>query len=349
MNLAKRLIVPVIVLGFVGACGGGGNSEPAPTSDVTTTEMSTEAPSTEAPVVTEPPVATSAYDFITAREEPLWSEVVDGTYADFDSLSGAANLNEAWATLFAWPFEVPLPDDARMSYALVEVSPSDVEWEERFELQVVSATTVDEARALVADYTNDLFATGLLVESNLTDGDFFTYNFNVTPDAEALGWYSFSITVGPETDIDGATGATEVDFSLKRYVDEVTDLDIPFFMRGWMAEAPLEPSLEFSRIYVNWSDLIEGGPNTLDVEITLTADQSRWAELIGFFGRDWVQDGLVMESPYVPEDPESSDYVPMASFATLGVHGFDLIFERDLSDPTSPMKVRYGVSVGNGM
>lgn len=346
----RRLVIPTIVIALVSACGGGGDSPSAPATDAASTEApGGDTASTEAPTTTEAELAVSAYDFITAREEPLWSEVVDGDYANFDAMSGAATLNEAWARLFAWPFEVPMPDDAHMSYALLEVAPSDAEWGERFELQVVSSMPVDDARALVDGYSNELFAAGLMVESNLSDGDFFTYNFEATDAAGAAGWYSFSITVGPETDIDGATGATEVDFSLQRYVPQVSALDIPFFLRGWMAEAPLESSLDFGGIYVNWSDLVEGGPNSLDVEITFTADQTRWAELIGYFGKEWVQDGLVMQSPYVPDDPESTDYVPMSSFATLGVHGFDLTFERDTSDSTLPMKVRYGVSVGEQM
>lgn len=305
---------------------------------------------TEAPAVTEPAPSGSAFDIVTARDEQLWSEVVDGTFADFDTMSGSATLNEAWQRLFAWPFEVPMPDDSRMSYAVVDISPYDMEWSEDFSLSVVSGVSVDEARALVADYQNDLFSTGLMVESNLDDGDFFTYNFDVTEAGDADGWYSFSITVGPETDIDGATGLTEVEFSLDRYVDDFAELDVPFFLRGWVAEAPIDADLQFTGIYANWSVLYEGGPNTIDVDMKFEADASRWAELLDFFGgQDWVQDGLVMEGSYVPDDPSTADYVPVASFATLGVHGFDLVLERDLADASSPMRVTYGVSVGNGM
>jgi hypothetical protein len=337
----------MIVVTLVSACGGGGGGNSAST-DVTSTDQVTDvsSPSTEAPVVTEPATSMPAFDYITQREEPLWSDLVDVSFADFDNISGSVEINAAWAKLFAWPFVVPIPDDAKVSYALVDISPYEAEWYQRYALNIVSDLSVDDARTLVADYQNDFFTTGVMVESNLTDGDFFTYNFEATADAEAAGWYSFSITVGPETNIDGATGRTEVEFSLDRYVAAVSDLDVAFFLRGWMAEAPLNDSLEFSGIYANWSNLTDGGPNSLDVEITFTADQTRWVELIEYFGKDWVQDGLVMESPYVPDDPNSTDYVPLASFATMGSHAFDLILERDTSDSTLPMKVRYGVSVG---
>lgn len=343
----KRLLAPIIVITLVSACGGGGGGDTAST-DVASTDQVTDvsSPSTEAPAVTEPVTSMSAFDYITQREDPLWSDLVDATYADFDNISGSVAINAAWAKLFAWPFVVPIPDDAKVSYALVDVSPYEAEWYQRFALHVVSDLSVDDARALVAEYQNDFFTTGVMVESNLTDGDFFTYNFEATADAEAAGWYSFSITVGPETNMDGATGRTEVEFSLDRYVAAVSDLDVAFFLRGWMAEAPLDDSLEFESVSATWSNLIEGGPNTVDVEVILTTDQSRWAEVMAYFGKDWVQDGLVMESPYVPDDPNSTDYVPLASFATMGSHAFDLILERDTSDPTLPMKVRYGVDVG---
>lgn len=356
----KRLAVSVAALVLLAACGGGGESDSAPATD--TPEASTaesqgeESASTEAPVVTEAPAVTepapsgTPFEIVTAREDQLWSDVVDGTYADFDTMSGADVLNEAWQRLFAWPFEVPMPEDSRQSYVVVDISPYDAEWGERFALNVVSSVSVDEARALVADYQNDLFTTGVMIESNLDDGDFFTYNFEATDDAEADGWYSFSITVGPETGIDGPTGLTEIDYSLERYAPDLATLGIPFFLRGWMAEAPLDETLEFTGIYASWSDLFEGGPNTIDVDVRFEADQSRWAELLDYYGgRDWVQDGLVMESSYVPDDPSIADYVPLASFATLGVHGFDLTLERDLADSSVPMSITYGVSVGNGM
>ncbi|MFM8846491.1 MAG: hypothetical protein ACKOHN_00360, partial [Actinomycetota bacterium] len=119
----RRLIIPTIVIALATACGGGGDSTSAPTTDAATTEApGGDATSTDAPTTTEAESAMSTYDFITAREEPLWSEVVDGDYANFDTMSGATTLNEAWARLFAWPFEVPMPDDAHMSYALLEVA-----------------------------------------------------------------------------------------------------------------------------------------------------------------------------------------------------------------------------------
>ena len=355
----KRLTVSVAALVLLAACGGGGESDSAPatdTPDVVTTEAPLEeSASTDAPVVTEAPVSEptsggTAFEIVTAREDQLWSEVVDGTYADFDTMSGADVLNEAWQRLFAWPFEVPMPEDSRQSYVVVDIAPYEAQWGADFSLNVVSSVSVDDARALVADYQNDLFATGLMIESNLDDGDFFTYNFDVTESGEAEGWNSFSITVGPETNLDGPTGLTEVEFSLDRYVDDIAELEIPFFLRGWMAESPLDEALEFTGVYAMWSVLYEGGPNTIDIDVKFEADQSRWAELLDYYGgQDWVQDGLVMESSYVPDDPSAADYVPVASFATLGVHDFDLILERDLADSSSPMRVHYGVSVGNGM
>lgn len=354
------MTLPIATLALLAACGGGGGSDSSSETEssvVETTEAvaketeTTDVPVvTDAPVVTEPAASGSDFDIVTAREDQLWSEVVDGTYADFDTMSGPDALNEAWSRLFAWPFEVPMPDDARMSYAVVDVYRADPEWTERFDLYVITDLSVDDARALVADYENDLFSSGVLVESQLTDGNFFRYNFEVTESGEAEGWYSFSIGVGPDTNVDGPTGLTELNFSLERYVPTVADLEVPSFLRSWVAEAPLDADLEFSEIYANWSRLYEGGPNAIDIEMKFEADQSRWAELLNFYGgQDWVQDGLVMENSYLPSDPTVADYVPVASFATLGVHDFDLILERDPADPAAPMKVRYGVSVGNGM
>ena len=349
----KRLVAPMIAISLITACGGGGGgteSTSVASTDQTPGQMSTDStPSTDAPDVTEPATPMSNFEYITQRQEPLWSDLVDASFADLDNISGPADINAAWAKLFAWPFEVPMPDDSRVSYALVDVSPYEAEWYHRFALHVVSDASIDDARAVVEGYQNDLFDAGVMVESNLTDGDFFTYNFEATDVAEAAGWYSFSITVGPETNIDGATGRTEVEFSLERYVASVSDLDVAFFLRGWMAEAPLNDSLEFSEILANWSNLTEGGPNSLDVEITFTADQTRWVELIEYFGKDWVQDGLVMEGPIVPTDPDATDYVTLTTFSTMGVHDFDLVLERDTSDPTLPMKVRYGVDVDSQM
>lgn len=343
----KRAILPVAIVVVLAACGGGGDGSESPSvTDTPSTDSVAGTPTTDATETTDAPVAQSIYDVLTAREEPLWSDVVDGAYADLDNIEGSAAVNEAWARLFAWPFEVPLPDDAQTSYALTDISPYEAEWYQRFALHAVTDVSIDDARNLVADYQNELFTTGMMVESNLTDGDFFTYNFESTPDAEAAGWYSFSITVGPETNIDGATGRTEIEFSLDRYASEASKFDISFFIRGWMAEAPLDPTLDFAGIYTSWSDLVDGGPNDVDVEITFTTDQSRWAEVMSNFDREWIQDGLVMDSPYVPDDPNSTDYVPMTSFATMGMHEFDLILERDSSDAALPMKVRYGVSVG---
>ena len=346
----KRLLAPMIVIALVSACGGGGGGDTAST-DVASTDQATDvsSPSTDAPAVTEPAAPLSDFDYVTQREEPLWSDLVDTSFADLDNISGPVEINAAWAKLFAWPFVVPMPDDSRVSDALLDISPNEDQWYEQYALQVVSDLSVDDARAVVADYQNDAFTTGVMVESNLTDGDFFTYNFEATPDAEAAGWYSFSITVGPETNIDGATGRTEVEFSLDRYVTALSDLDVAFFVRGWMAEAPLNDSLQLSEIYVNWSDLIEGGPNRMNIEVTFTADQSRWVELIDYFGKDWVQDGLVLENPIVPTDPNGTDYVTLAASVPLGSHEFDLVLERDTSDTTLPMKIRYAVDVDNQM
>jgi hypothetical protein len=56
-----------------------------------------------------------------------------------------------------------------------------------------------------------------------------------------------------------------------------------------------------------------------------------------------------MEGPIVPTDPDATDYVTLTTFSTMGVHDFDLVLERDTSDPTLPMKVRYGVDVDSQM
>jgi hypothetical protein len=89
----------MIAITLVTACGGGGGgteSTSFASTDQTPGQVSTDStPSTDAPDATKPATPMSNFEYITQRQEPLWSDLVDSSFADLDNISGPADINAA--------------------------------------------------------------------------------------------------------------------------------------------------------------------------------------------------------------------------------------------------------------
>lgn len=365
-----RALAPLLAVATVlGACGGSDSSDATPTDPVVTsgptestgaevTQPAVTEPAMTEPAITEPaatePAATEPAVTEPAVTEPTstvpadpWSATADTNLAAIaDSFRSGAGTADVFDRLFAAPVDVPLPDDAAISTALVVATATDTGWDVSWTLRAATLTTPAELEAAVtAGFSDERFEPGVRVVSTLDSGEFVTLNNPATDAGIAEGWETLAIVVGPETDFDGATGRNEIEISVTRAVtdDEAAMRDVlgPFLTTWILEMPPLPDGLELTEVRGDFVDLSDVPGVWLDA--TWRAEPAAFEDLVTYYAQDLSSGALVLEAATLPDDLSVLDRFVAGFFPTLAGHDVWLTVERDLSLPDDPVQVGYEV------
>lgn len=317
---------------------GGGTDSVAPTSapgDATTT------PNPSAPDTTPAPTAgpTTTLSAVPWRDDAAAAvgEVLGAT-------AGEGNEMEIAQRWFGLPIAVAVPDDAALSVAFVRATANDTGTvDARWEIHFASASgsAADMEAAVVAGLSDPRFAQGVRVVSQLDDGEFVTLNYSVTDVGNDEGWTGLSVSVGPETNIDGPTGRQRVAVSVERSVASLADLGLPSLLTSWVAQfPPLPDGTKFSELDVDLTNLSKQG---IWITSRATAPSDRYPALVEYYSKDWTSGDLEYGQSATPADLAGSDYFTAGSFPRLAGYTISVITTRALDNPDEPALVEYQV------
>ena len=339
----SRLALTVVLLVTAG-CGGSESSDAttAPAVESTASETTAAASPVSSPVDTVAPTTPAPATTATAPVDP-WSDTaatdLAAVLAAADGSGGAVDVMER---LFGNPIAVPVPSGAALTTATVGAKRVDGAWEVSWQFAVASASSAAELEAaLVEGFVDDRFEVGVRVESTLDAGVFVTQNYPATAAADADGWSTLALTVGPETDFGAATGRNEVSVSVERTLP-TDDPGLDWFVQGWLAEMPVADGLQLMMVSADLVGLSTTGV-WLDAEYAPVADGPTFEELVEFYAQDFVEGALSIESSSMPTDLSTTDRFSAGFFPTLAGYTLFLNVERDLAAPTEPPVVLFNV------
>jgi len=307
-----------------------GSAEPATTLALTTVALSTVAPTTAAPAPADP-----------------WSDTAaDDLGAVLAAADGSGDVVDVIERLFGNPIDVPLPADAALTVALVTAERVDDTWELSWQFTVASLASPAELQAAAIEgFADDRFEVGVLVTSTLDSGVFVTQNYPATEAADADGWATLSITIGPETDFGTATGRNHVAVSAERTIPVEGMADDPglaWFVQGWLAEMPVADGLQLVKVRADLVSLSTTGV-WLDAQYAPDDAALTFDELVAFYAQEFVDGALSIDASSPPADLSATDRFSAGFFPTLAGYDLFLNVERDLAKPAEPPVVLFNV------
>jgi len=331
----KRMMAFSCGVLLLAACSGsGGNAGPD------TTEASTETPestTTLAPV--------SELEYLTSSVDPLWSTTAND---DFVSLklaqTGGGDAVDVATRLFGQSFDVPLPDDAMFYSGNQWISKSDDGlWNSWSQIDYATMGEVGAIEAAVtAGFKNSKYTAGVRVESEIGEGiKIVTLNFPATAEAEALGWETMSISIGPELDGLDPTGRNAITVRWEQNVETLNEIPVTPFLRGWLGELPIPEDIDVAEFQASVYNL---STTTLSIEAKFTTSADRFDDLARFFAEERTSGALVLEQYTLPDDLSTVDELDFGFFPKLADNDLTVEITRDLADSSAPMNIRLGIS-----
>jgi hypothetical protein len=341
----SRLALAAALLVAAG-CGGSesGGATTVPKTDSTVSETSA-APSTEAsaPVDTVASTTVAPTTVAPAPTDPWSDNAATDLAAVLAAADGSGDAAEVMERLFGNPIAAPLPADAALTTATVKAERVDGTWEISWQFAVASALSAADLEVAVAQgFNDDRFEVGVRVESTLDSGVFVTQNYPATAEADADGWSTLAITVGPETDFGTATGRNEVEVSIERTL-AADDPQLAWFVQGWLAEMPVADGLELIEVTGDLVALSTTGV-WLSAVYAPVDDTATFEGLVEFYSQEFIDGALSIDASTPPTDLSATDRFNAGFFPTLAGYDLFLVVTRDLADPsvapTVSMEVR---------
>jgi len=336
------------------ACGSGGSDggSSAPTTAPAANE-STPSTDTDGPADTDDTAdtaeATDTTDGSGTGEPPRtsvpeqpWSDIAPVALAALQSAQlGGSDVGELFTGLFGQPAEIPWPSDAVVSGVRVSKDRNDdgtaaIDW--RFTVATAMSPADLEVLA-VEGFADGRWEPGARVESTLDSGVFVTLNYPATTAADAEGWGTLAITVGPETEFGSATGRNEMEVSVELQLPSIDHAGPTWFFNGWLAELPLPEG----------ATLVLLDANTVDTGVWLSAEYTAPADqfdaLVQFYAQDHTSGALELDATSLPDDLSALDYFTAGFFPTLAGFTIFATVERDFTQPDADVIVRLSVRV----
>lgn len=350
MSRISRLVVAPVATALalsLAACSSGGDDSGGTDSASPTSAGgdATTIPDTASPGTTTAPTAEPT----TTLPAVPWRDDAAAAVAEvLGATAGEGNEIEIAQRWFGLPVAVAVPDDSVLSVALMRATANDsgaldARWEVHF--ASASGAAAEMEAAVLAGLSDPRFAQGMRVVSQLDDGEFVTLNYSVTDAGAAEGWTSLSVSVGPETDIDGPTGRQRVAVSIERSVGSLADLGLPSLLTSWVAQfPPLPDGTKFSELEADLTNLSTQG---IWITSRATAPTDRYPALVEYYSKDWSSGDLEYGQSATPTDLSGSDYFTAGSFPKLAGYTIAVITTRSLSNPDEPARVEYQVRLEN--
>lgn len=259
-------------------------------------------------------------------------------------MSGTADPLAFAQDNFSLPVELPTPGDVQLSGAYLRVDELDGVVSARWDIRFASELPAADIEATVSAGIRDpRFEPGIRVVSQLKNGDYVTLNFAPTSVGEQDGWSSMSITIGPETDLDGPTGRNELQVAVERNRATLSEFGLAPFLVAWESHMPTPP--EGAAFAGFTADITKLQTNGIWLEFTYHAPQSAFDALVKFYAQDLSQGDLELRDSSMPADLSTLEYFSAGFFPKLAGFDIDVTVERRLSDPADPVAVRYRVRV----
>ena len=288
----------------------------------------------------------SEAEYLTSAVDPLWSTTGN---ANFEALTlaqaGGGDAADVAIRLFGQPFSVPLPDDVLFHSGTQWLTRyDDGLWNSWSQIDYATATDVAVLESSITDgLTDDRFTSGVRVESTVGDGvKIVTLNYPATEAAAEEGWSTMTVSIGPELDGLDPTGRNAVTVRWEQNVEELNDIGITTFLRGWLAELPIPEDLEVAEFHASIYNLAS---TNLSIEVNFSADADRFEKLATYFAEERIEGALVLEGYTLSEDLSSIDEIDFGFFPTLADNDLTVEISRDLTDPSAPMNIRLGIDL----
>ena len=351
MRLRLLSSYSLVAVALVAAACGTEQAEPADTS--TGSVETTAAPAvTAAPATSGVPDTTAATTTVVpstaAPAAPgAWSSSID---ADFANVIGAfaepGGAPAVFGELFALPVEVPLPDDALLSYARYGLTQS---FDGGFEEVWSAWSTTAGAPADVLTAFDDAFSSQSFDAASRTETDLGTYvavtlTYPPTADAAAEGWSAMTVTVMPEMDATMTeTGRADLRVDLTRRIAELPELST--FLGGWLDEVPVADGV--SPVELNVEAGTQPAPR-LTYNVRYEAPATDYDRLVEFYAADHMAGALVYAASEVPADLSEVEWFSGDPGASLAGQPLTVNVERYLPEPDQPVAVAIGVMLTGG-
>lgn len=344
-TLARVLLTAALLT--AAGCGGdeSGGSRAAPGS-APASESTVAAPSESTEPVTTVALTTVAPTTAAPAPDPWSDTAADDLGAVLAAADGSGDVVDVIERLFGNPIDVPLPADGALTVALVTAERVGDTWELSWQFTVASPASPAELQAAAIEgFVDDRFEVGVLVTSTLDSGVFVTQNYPATEAADADGWATLSITIGPETDFGTATGRNHVAVSAERTIPVEGMADDPgltWFVQGWLAEMPVADGLQLVKVRADLVSMSTTGV-WLDAQYAPDDGAPTFDELVAFYAQEFVDGALSIDASSPPTDLSATDRFSAGFFPTLAGYDLFLNVERDLAKPAEPPVVLFNV------
>ena len=339
MRLRRLTSCSLVVVALVGAACGSELAEPADTS-------AGSAGTTVAPVEPDAGATTVAAGTVQGSAG-AWSGSIEGQFARVVSAfaePGAAS--GMFSELFALPVEVPLPDDALLSYARYGVVSSfEGGFEEVWSAWTTTAGGRDEVlAAFEASFSNESFDDVMREENDL--GPYVAVILSYPPTAAAAeqGWSAMTVTALPEMDATMTeTGRTDLRVDLTRRVAEAPQLST--FAGGWLDEVPVADGVSLAELNVEAN--AQPAPR-LTYSVRYESPATDYDRLVEFYAADHTGGALVYAATEPPADLSEVEWFNGDPNASLAGRPLTVNVERYLPEPDQPVAAVLGVMLTQG-